>query len=220
MPVTVLLVDDHPMIRQGLRNLLSGVSDFQVIGEASDGIEAIHKLELTKPDILVLDLMMTNLNGLEVLSQVKKLSPATHTIVFSMQRAEAYILESLRAGADGYVLKDTGPAEIVKAIHSVLQGNRYLSERLSERLEAAELRGEDSPLDLYQTLTTREREILQMVAEGRSSTEIGDKLVISPRTVEIHRSKFMKKLGLRNQVDLIRYAIKRGILPTNDQDLT
>lgn len=212
MTVTILLVDDHPMIRQGLRNLLSGVSDFQIIGEASDGIEAIHKIELTKPDVLVLDLMMTNLNGLEVLSQVKKLSPATHTIVFSMQSADAYIVEALRAGASGYVLKDTGPAEIVAAIHSVLQGNRYLSERLSERLEAAELRVEDAPLDLYQTLTTREREILQMVAEGRSSTEIGDKLVISPRTVEIHRSKLMKKLGMRNQAELIRYTLKRGIL--------
>ena len=212
MTVSVLLVDDHPMIRQGLRNLLSGISDFQIIGEASDGIEAIHKIELTKPDVLVLDLMMTNLNGLEVLSQVKKLSPATHTIVFSMQSADAYIVEALRAGAAGYVLKDTGPAEIVAAIHSVLQGDRYLSERLSERLEAAELRVEDAPLDLYQTLTTREREILQMVAEGRSSTEIGDKLVISSRTVEIHRSKLMKKLGLRNQAELIRYTIKRGIL--------
>ena len=212
MTVSVLLVDDHPMIRQGLRNLLNGVSDFQIIGEASDGIEAIHKIGLTKPDVLVLDLMMSNLNGLEVLSQVKKLSPATHTIVFSMQSADAYIVEALRAGAAGYVLKDTGPAEIVAAIHSVLQGNRYLSERLSERLEAAELRVEDAPLDLYQTLTTREREILQMVAEGRSSIEIGDKLVISPRTVEIHRSKLMKKLGLRNQAELIRYTIKRGIL--------
>ena len=212
MTVTILLVDDHPMIRQGLRNLLSGVSDFQIIGEASDGIEAIQKIGLTKPDILVLDLMMTNLNGLEVLLQVKKLSPATHTIVFSMQSADAYIVEALRAGAAGYVLKDTGPAEIVAAIHSVLQGNRYLSERLSERLEAAELRVDDAPLDLYQTLTMREREILQMVAEGRSSVEIGDKLVISPRTVEIHRSKLMKKLGLRNQAELIRYTIKRGIL--------
>lgn len=212
MTVTILLVDDHPIIRQGLHNLLGGVSDFQIIGEASDGIEAIHKIGLTKPDVLVLDLMMTNLNGLEVLLQVKKLSPTTHTIVFSMQSADAYIVEALRAGAAGYVLKDTGPAEIVAAIHSVLQGDRYLSERLSERLEAAELRVEDAPLDLYQTLTTREREILQMVAEGRSSIEIGDKLVISPRTVEIHRSKLMKKLGLRNQAELIRYTIKRGIL--------
>jgi two-component system, NarL family, response regulator NreC len=212
MTVTILLVDDHPMIRQGLHNLLSGVTDFQIVGEASDGIEAIHKIGLTKPDILVLDLMMTNLNGLEVLSQVKKLSPATRTIVFSMQSADAYIVEALRAGAAGYVLKDTGPAEIVAAIHSVLQGNRYLSERLSERLEAAELRVDDAPLDLYQTLTTREREILQMVAEGRSSIEIGGKLVISPRTVEIHRSKLMKKLGLRNRAELIRYTIKRGIL--------
>lgn len=212
MTVTVLLVDDHPMIRQGLRNLLSDVPDFQIIGEAGDGLEAIRKIELTKPDILVVDMMMPNLNGLEVLLQIQKLSPATRTIVFSMQSAEPYVVEALRAGAAGYILKDAGPGELVTAIHSVLQGNRYLSSGLSERLEANGLRVEDAPLDLYQTLTTREREILQMAAEGRSSAEIGEKLSISPRTVEIHRSRFLKKLGLRNQAELVRYAIKRGIL--------
>jgi two-component system, NarL family, response regulator NreC len=216
MTVTILLVDDHPMIRQGLRNLLSGVSDLQVIGEAGDGLEALHKIELTKPDILVIDMMMPNLNGLEVLAQIKKISPATRTIVFSMQSAEPYVVEALRYGADGYILKDAGPAELVDAIHSVLRGNRYLSEGLSERLEANGSRAEDAPLDLYQTLTAREREILQMAAEGRSSSEIGGKLAISPRTVEIHRSRFLKKLGLRNQAELVRYAIKRGILPMDE----
>jgi two-component system, NarL family, response regulator NreC len=216
MTVSVLLVDDHPMIRQGLRNLLSEVPDFQIIGEAGDGLEAIHKIELTKPDVLVIDMMMPNLNGLEVLLQIKKLSPATRTVVFSMQSAEPYVVEALRAGAAGYILKDAGPGELVDAIHSILQGNRYLSEGLSERLEANGLRVEDAPLDLYQTLTTREREILQMAAEGRSSAEIGDKLSISPRTVEIHRSRFLKKLGLRNQAELVRYAIKRGILTMDE----
>lgn len=216
MTVTVLLVDDHPMIRQGLRNLLGDVPDFQVIGEAGDGLEAIHKIELTKPDVMVIDMMMPNLNGLEVLMQIKKLSPATRTIVFSMQSAEPYVVEALRAGAAGYILKDAGPGELVDAIHSVLQGNRYLSEGLSKRLEAVVPRVEDAPLDLYQTLTTREREILQMAAEGSSSSEIGDKLSISPRTVEIHRSRFLKKLGLRNQAELVRYAIKRGILAMDE----
>lgn len=216
MTVTVLLVDDHPMIRQGLRNLLGDVPDFQVIGEAGDGLEAIRKIELTKPDVMVIDMMMPNLNGLEVLMQIKKLSPATRTIVFSMQSAEPYVVEALRAGAAGYILKDAGPGELVDAIHSVLQGNRYLSEGLSKRLEAGIPKVEDTPLDLYQTLTTREREILQMAAEGSSSAEIGDKLSISPRTVEIHRSRFLKKLGLRNQAELVRYAIKRGILPMDE----
>lgn len=216
MTVTVLLVDDHPMIRQGLRNLVASEEDFQVVGEAGDGVEALQKIQLTRPDVLIIDMMMPNLNGLEVLLQVKKLSPRTRTIVFSMQSAEPYVVEALRAGADGYILKETGPGELIDAIRSVLQGNRYLSERLSERLEAKGIRVENAPLDLYQSLTMREREILQMAAEGRSSTEIGHKLGISPRTVELHRSRFLKKLGLRNQAELVRYAIKRGILPMDE----
>ncbi len=212
MTVTVLLVDDHPMIRQGLRNLVTSEANFQVVGEAGDGLEAIQKIEQTRPDILIIDMMMPNLNGLEVLLHVKKLSPKTRTIVFSMQSAEPYVVEALRAGADGYILKETGPGELIAAIHSVLQGDRYLSERLSELLETNGSRVEDAPLDLYQSLTAREREILQMAAEGRSSIEIGEKLSISPRTAEIHRSRCLKKLGLRNRAELVRYAIKRGIL--------
>ena len=216
MIVTVLVVDDHPIVRQGLRNLLEAESEFKVVGEAGDGIEALKMLERLTPNILVIDMMMPGLNGLEVLRRVKNISPATRTIVLSMQSAEPYVIEALRAGANGYILKDTGPGELVSAIHSVLQGTRYLSERLSERLGMHGVKVEDVPLDLYQTLTAREREILQMAAEGRSSSEIGDKLVISPRTVEIHRSKLMKKLGLRNKAELIRYAIKRGILSMDE----
>lgn len=216
MTVTVLLVDDHPMIRQGLRNLVTSENDFQVVGEAGDGVEALQKIELTRPDVLIVDMMMPNLNGLEVLLQVKRLSPGTRMIVFSMQSAEPYVVEALRAGADGYLLKETGPGELIAAIHSVLRGDRYLSERLSERLEANGISVENAPLDLYQSLTAREREILQMAAEGRSSSEIGHRLGISPRTVELHRSRFLKKLGLRNQAELVRYAIRRGILPMDE----
>ena len=216
MTVTVLLVDDHPMIRQGLRNLVASERDFQVVGEAGDGVEALQKIQLTRPDVLIIDMMMPNLNGLEVLLQVKKLSPRTRTIVFSMQSAEPYVVEALRAGADGYILKETGPGELIAAIHSVLQGDRFLSEKLSERLEENGVSVENAPLDLYQSLTMREREILQMAAEGWSSTEIGHKLGISPRTVELHRSRFLKKLGLRNQAELVRYAIRRGILPMDE----
>jgi len=204
------------MIRHGLRNLLSEESDFQIVGEAGDGLEAIDKIELTKPDVLVIDMMMPNLNGLEVLTQISKISPATQTIVFSMQSAEPYVVEALRAGAAGYILKDAGPGELVTAIHSVLRGDRYLSEGLAERLSLNGLRVDDAPLDLYQTLTTREREILQMAVEGKSSADIGDRLGISPRTVEIHRSRLMKKLGLKSQAELIRYAIKRGILAMDE----
>jgi DNA-binding NarL/FixJ family response regulator len=200
------------MIRQGLHNLLADVSDFQIIGEASDGLEALRELELKKPDVLVIDMMMPNLNGLEVLVQTRKISPHTRTIIFSMHSAEAYVVEAIKAGAAGYILKDTGPGEIVEAIRSVMGGNRYLSEQLSEKLEANSLRAEDAALDPQQNLTMREREIIQMVAEGRSSSQIGNKLGISPRTVEIHRSNLMKKLRLKNQTELILYAVNHGIL--------
>jgi len=212
MTVTILLVDDHPMIRQGLRNLLGDVSDFQVVGEASDGLEALREIELKKPDVLVIDIMMPNLNGLGVLVQIQKLSPHTQAIVFSMQSAEVYVIEAMRAGAAGYILKDTGPGEIVQAIYAVMSGNRYLSEQLSVWLEENSLRVDGMPVDLQQTLTMREREIIQMVAEGQSSNQIGNKIGISPRTVEIHRSNLMKKLNLKNQAELILYAIKHGII--------
>jgi DNA-binding NarL/FixJ family response regulator len=213
MTVTVLLVDDHPVIRHGLRSLLSGIPDFQIIGEAGDGLEALREIELKKPNVLIVDMMMPNLNGLEVLSQMKKISPYTRTIVFSMQSAGPYVIEAIRAGAAGYVLKDTGPGEIVEAINSVMRGDRYLSPQLAERWEGSGHQVEDVPLELDQTLTRREREIIQMVAEGKSSTQIGDKLSISPRTVEVHRSNLMKKLALKNRAELIRYAIQHGILP-------
>jgi two-component system response regulator NreC len=212
MTVKILLVDDHPMIRKGLHDLLSDVSDFWIVGEAADGLEALREIELKKPDVLVIDMMMPNLNGLEVLKQTRRISPHTQTIIFSMQSAEVYVAEAIKAGAAGYILKDTGPGEIVEAIHSVMGGNRYLSEQLSEKLDAISPRAENSALDLSPTLTMREREIVQMVAEGQSSNQIGNKIGISPRTVEIHRSNLMKKLRLKNQAELILYAIKHGII--------
>ena len=214
--ITVVLADDHPIVRQGLRHLLENDPEFNVIGEAGDGIETLQLVETLKPDILVVDMMMPGLNGLEVLRQLKKLSPLTHAIVLSMQSANAYVVEALNLGADGYVLKDTGPGELVAAIHTVILGNRYISEKLLERIESIGRNVDDAPMDTYQTLTPREREVLQLTVEGKSSTEIGDKLAISPRTVEVHRSKLMKKLALHNQTELIRYAIKRGILSMDD----
>lgn len=216
MPVTIILVDDHPIVRQGLRHLLDDEPDFKVLGEAGDGVEALLLVERLKPDILIVDMMMPGLNGLEVLRQIKKISPMTRTIVLSMQSADAYVIEAVKNGAAGYVLKETGPSELVDALREVNRGNQYFSAKLSKRLELNGLGVEDAPLDTYETLTTREREILQMVAEGRSSAEIGKKLAISPRTVEIHRSNLMKKLSLGNQSELIRYAIKRGIININE----
>jgi DNA-binding NarL/FixJ family response regulator len=217
MAVTVLLADDHPIVRQGLRHLLEEEPDVMIVGEASDGLQAVQLTEKLKPDVLILDMMMPDLNGLEVLRQVRERSPGTSSIVLSMQSADVYVVEALRVGALGYVLKETGPSELLGAVRQVVRGQRYLSPRISERLIDVLLENtEKLPADPYQSLTTREREVLQMAAEGQSTAEIARRLSISPRTAELHRARMMNKLGLHNQTDLIRYAIKRGILPMQD----
>jgi two-component system response regulator NreC len=214
MTVTVLLADDHPIVRQGLRHLLEAEPDLKIVGEASDGLHAVQLTEKYKPNVLIVDMMMPDLNGLEVLRQVKERSPATCCIVLSMQSADVYVVEALKAGALGYVLKETGPSELVNAVQQVIGGKRYLSPRLSERLIDVLLQtAEDLTHDPYGTLTNREREILQMAAEGLTTAAIAKRLSISPRTAELHRSRMMDKLGLNNQTELIRYALKRGILP-------
>ena len=213
MIVTLLLADDHPIVRQGLKHLLEAESNLKVVGEASSGLQAVQLTEKIKPRVLIVDIMMPELNGLEVLKQVKERSPATSCIVLSMQSADVYVVEALKAGALGYVLKETGPSELVQAVQQVIQGRRYLSPRISERLIDVLIEtNHKPPSDPYQTLTNREREVLQMAAEGLSSTEIARRLSISPRTAELHRGRMMHKLGLRSQTDLIRYAFKRGIL--------
>jgi two-component system response regulator NreC len=217
MSVTVLLADDHPIVRQGLRHLLDEEPDLTIAGEASSGLQAVQLAEKLKPNVLILDMMMPDLNGLEVLKQVKERSPVTCCIVLSMQSADVYVVEALKAGAMGYVLKETGPSELLSAVQQVLQGQRYLSPKISQRLIDVLLEtSEHLPADPYQTLTNREREVLQMAAEGSSSAEIAKRLSISPRTAELHRGRMMNKLGLHNQTELIRYALKRGILPMDD----
>jgi DNA-binding NarL/FixJ family response regulator len=214
MTVTILLADDHPIVRQGLRHLLEAEPDLKIVGEASDGLQAVQLTEKFKPKVLIVDIMMPDLNGLEVLRQVKDRSPATCCVVLSMQSADVYVVEALKAGALGYVLKETGPSELVNAVQQVIEGKRYLSPRLSERLIDVLLqKTQEITRDPYETLTNREREILQMAAEGLTSSAIAKRLSISPRTAELHRGRMMDKLGLNNQTELIRYALKRGILP-------
>lgn len=217
MNVTLLLADDHHVVRQGLRALLQTEPDFRVIGEASDGLEVADLVERMKPTVLVVDLMMPGLNGLEVTRQVSKRSPQTRVLILSMHSDEAYVLQALRNGAAGYVLKDSSAADLVHGVREVAAGRRYLSPPLSDR--AIEIYGQsatDATLDIYETLTTREREVLHLAAEGRSNVEIGDRLSISPRTVETHRAHLMRKLGLQGQTDLVRYALRRGIIRIED----
>jgi DNA-binding NarL/FixJ family response regulator len=215
MPLTLLLADDHRIVRQGLWAILQGVADFRPVGEAADGPEAVRQVERLKPDVLVLDLMLPRLNGWEVARQVSRRFPRTRTVMLSMHANEAYVLESLRAGASAYVLKEAGSDDLVRAIRAVAEGKRYFSPPLSEpALGAYARRAEGSPLDPYHTLTTRERQVLQMTAEGQSSNEIGSLLFISPRTVETHRANLMRKLGLRNLKEVVRYTVQRGVLPS------
>ena len=217
MTVKVLLADDHPVVRGGMRNFLEREADFSVVGEAEDGLQAVQLAEKLLPDILVLDMMMPHLNGLEVLRQLTKRLTNTRVIILSMQSADPYVTQALKAGAAGYVLKDSAPDELVKAIRQVLDGQRYLSPQLNERLINQFIQKVDSgSLDPLTLLTDREREVLQMTVEGLTSVEIGEHLSLSPRTVETHRQNLMRKLTIDNQVDLVRFAIKHGIISLND----
>jgi DNA-binding NarL/FixJ family response regulator len=214
MPLTLLLADDHQIVRQGLQAILKTEPDFRLVGEAADGPETLRLVERLRPDVLVLDLMMPGLNGMEVARQVARRAPQTQIVMLSMHANEAYVVEARRVGARGYVLKESGADELIRAIREVAAGRCYLSPPLSEEgLGIYTLRGATPPADPYESLTLREREVLQFTAEGLSGTEIAERLHISPRTVETHRANVMRKLAVRNQKELVRYAVQRGILP-------
>ena len=212
--ISILLADDHPVVRRGLRALLEAVPDFRVAGETGDGLEAVRLVEELRPQVLVLDLMMPGVGGLEVARQVNLRFPTTKVVILSMHANEAYVLEALRNGASAYVLKDAGGGELLQAVRSVVAGSRYLSAPLSERAIADYVeKAKSAPLDPVGELTTREREVLGLAAEGQSSADIAARLGISPRTAETHRANLMRKLGLHNQTDLVRFATRQGILP-------
>jgi two-component system, NarL family, response regulator NreC len=213
MFVKVALVDDHPIVRQGLRNLLQTEPSFQVVAEADDGITGLELVQRVRPDVLIVDLMMPGLNGLDLIKQVLKRLPRLRIVVLSMQSADSYVVEALQCGAAGYVLKETGPSEIIHAIQAVVAGDRYLSPKLAQRVLDSST-GRKKIADPYDSLTPREREILHLIIEGHTSAQIAARLVLSPRTVELHRSRIMKKLDLHNQTDIFRYALERGILST------
>ena len=210
MPVTILLADDHAIVRQGLRALLETREEFQVIGEAGDGIEALDQVERLHPQITILDIMMPGLNGLEVARQIHT---KTKVIMLSMYKDEGYVATALQNGAMAFVLKDSTSTDLIAAIQSVLQGRRYLCQPFTEektRSYQEKFTSTDHPsLD---QLTNRERQVLQMVAEGFTTAEIALKLHISPRTVEIHRAHLYEKLGFHSQADLTRFAIQQGMI--------
>jgi DNA-binding NarL/FixJ family response regulator len=215
---TIVLADDHQVVRQGLRLLLEAEPGFSVVGEAADGLEVTGLVERLKPDVLILDLMMPGLGGLDVSRQVRRRAPTTRVVILSMHSSDAYVVEALRNGASAYVLKGSTAGDLIGAVREALAGRRYLSPPLSEKaIESYVQRARDAELDVYQTLTGREREVLHLAAEGLTSTAMGQRLGISPRTAETHRTNVMRKLGLHSRTDLIRYAIKRGVLQLDTQ---
>jgi DNA-binding NarL/FixJ family response regulator len=210
---TIVLADDHLVVRKGMRSLLEAEPDFELVGEADDGLETVQLVERLTPDVVVLDLMMPGLNGIEVTRQIRKRSPHTKIVILSMHADDEYVLEALRCGANGYVLKDAGATELVEAVRDVANEKRYLSPELAERaIDAYVRQTQETTLDRYETLTDREREVLHLAAEGLTNTEVAARLSLSSRTIENHRANMMRKLGLHNQTELVRYAIKRGII--------
>lgn len=215
--ITVVLADDHQVVRQGLKALLEAEPDLKVVGEAGDGLQAIQGVELLSPRVLVLDLMMPGLNGLDVVRQLKKRSPHTQVVILSMYANEAYVLEALSNGALAYVLKDSSSADLVHAVREAAAGRRYLSPPLSDRaIEVYQEKARAATLDRYETLTARERAVLHLAAEGHTNAEVATRLGISARTAEAHRSNLMHKLDLHTQAELIRYALRRGIVQMED----
>jgi DNA-binding NarL/FixJ family response regulator len=211
--IKIVLADDHPVVRQGLRAVFEAEADFAVAGETGDGLEAVQLVEELGPDVVVLDVMMPGLNGLEVARQVVRRRPQTRIVILSMHANDAYVLEALRHGAAAYVLKGSAPGELVRAVREVAAGRHYLSPPLSERaIEAYRSQAQGQTLEPYDTLTTREREVLHLAAEGRQNAAIAERLGISPRTAETHRTHIMRKLGLHSQTELVRYALRRGII--------
>ncbi len=215
---TIVLVDDHQMVRQGLRALLEAETDFSVAGETGSGLEALTLVERIRPDILIVDLMLPDLNGLEVTRRVTQQFPKTRSVVLSMRNVESYVLAALNNGAYAYVLKASSAADLVYAVRETLAGRHYLSPPLSERaITAYAATAAQAVLDPYETLTGREREVLQLAAQGLSNAKIAARLSVSATTVATHRSNLMHKLGLHSQTDLVRYALQRGALPSDDE---
>ena len=208
---TAVIADDHEIVRRGLKSLLES-HDCRILAEASDGLTAAQTVAKLKPGLLFLDLNMPRLHGLEVLKQVRASSPHTRVVVLSMHNDEPYVIEALRAGAAAYLLKGSESEEIGAALKEVLAGRRYLSAPLSEwAINALATRTPDAS-DPLATLSPREREVLQLAAEGLGNPEIAEKLFISPRTAETHRTNLMRKLGLQTQTDLVRFAIRKGLI--------
>jgi two-component system response regulator NreC len=212
--IRVLVADDHAVVREGIRNVLSLEQGFEVVAEADDGAQALTLAQQHRPDVVVLDITMPGESGIEVAAKLRRTLPESRVLVLTMHDRGEYVLEAVRAGAHGYVLKDAGPAELRDAVRTVHRGEEFFSPRVAAKMSAA-LRGEvarEHQRGLVEGLTTREREVLTLIASGKTNKEIGVDLGISPRTVESHRESLVKKLGIRTVAELTRFAIGSGLV--------
>lgn len=210
----IVIAEDHTILREGLRMLLSSNPDLDVVGEAQDGLEAIRAAEAFKPDLILMDLSMPRMNGMGAIQEIKKQCPSTKILVLTVHKTEEYILATLKAGADGYVLKDATHSELMLAIEHIFSGKSYLSPGISEKVIEGYLEGRKTikSSTSWDTLTQREREILKMIAEGYKNKDIADYLCISAKTVEKHRANLMKKLDLHSASSLTAFAMEKGLI--------
>jgi two-component system response regulator NreC len=213
-PIRIILADDHAVMRTGLRLVLERQQDFEVVGEASDGREAVAMAQKLLPNVLVMDIGMPNLNGIEAARQVASAAPQISVVILSMHSDESYVLRALKAGAKAYLLKESAESDLIAAIRAVYSGKAFFSPAVSRMLVEDYVRQlQDREIeDSYELLTTREREILQLIAEGKSNKEIAAILNLSLYTVETHRGNLMEKLGLHTVPELILYAVRKGVI--------
>ena len=211
--ISILLVDDHPLLLRGLHDLFRTQVDFHVIGEETDATRVVASADALKPSVIVLDLMMPGVNGLELIKQVLKHDAGMHIVVLSMYASPGYVWTALRNGALAYVLKSATAEELIRAVREASQGRRYLCRTLSKiDIDGYARRAQQSDFEPYEMLSNRERQVLQFAAEGLTNSDIAERLKIGVRTVETHRANLLRKLDLHGQTELVRYAIRMGIV--------
>ncbi|MEW6207427.1 MAG: response regulator transcription factor [Acidobacteriota bacterium] len=215
-PIRVLLADDHTLVRAGLRTLIQTLVGMEVVGETGDGQEVLSMVEKHRPNVILMDIAMPGLNGIEVASRVTKDHTDVKVIILSMHATEEYVLQAMRAGAKGYLLKDSATVELELALRAVMKGETFLSPSVSRHVVEGYVRGKAGEEGSLEMLTPRQREILQLIAEGNTTKEIAVKLNLSVKTVETHRTQLMDRLSIHDVAGLVRYAIRVGLVTAND----